>query len=54
MDQVKWVLDGSWVGFRHRWKRLAVRLWAFLTWGRLLSLGLFLAALLIALWLKPH
>jgi len=52
--EVNWVIDGSWVRFRHHRQRLTARVWAFLTWGRLLALGLFLAALTTALWLKGH
>ncbi|MGA2660043.1 MAG: hypothetical protein ABSH34_21280 [Verrucomicrobiota bacterium] len=37
-----------------RRKRLAAQVWACLTWGRWLSLGLFLVALVAALWLKGH
>ena len=53
-QEVKWVVDASWVRSSHRAKCLADRVWAYLTWGRLLSLALFLAALVIALWLKPR
>jgi hypothetical protein len=52
--EVSWVMDNSWVRFRHHRQRLVTRVWAFLSWGRLLSLGLFLAALMIASWLKGH
>jgi hypothetical protein len=52
--EVDWVTDDSWVNSRHRRIRLVSLVWAYLTWGRWLSLGLFAAALVIALWLKPR
>jgi hypothetical protein len=51
---VTWLTDSSWVDFNHQCRRLRSRVWAYLTWGRLLSLGLFLAATATALWLKPR
>jgi len=52
--EVNWVRDNSWVQVRHHLQSLVQRAWIFLTWGRLLALGLFLAALVAALWLKLH
>ena len=51
---IEWVTDGSWVRFNHRRIRMATRVWAYLTWGRWLSLALFLVALAAAIWLKRH
>lgn len=51
---VQWVADASWVGLKHQCNRLASRVWAFLTWGRLTAIGLFVAALVTAIWLKPR
>ena len=53
-NEVNWVMDNSWVEIRHHLQRLVDRVWIFLTWGRLLSLGLFLAALIAAYCFKPH
>ena len=50
----RWVTDESWVGFKHQCMRMASRVWAYLTWGRLTALGLFLMALATAIWLKPR
>ena len=49
---VKWVVDGSWVRIGHQLSRQATRLLNFLSCGRLLALGLFLAALFAAEWWK--
>jgi len=54
LPEVNWVTDDSWVSARHRRIRLASLVWAYLTWGRLLSLALFITALVIAVWLKRH
>jgi len=54
LPEVTWVADDSWVSARHRLIRLASLVWAYLTWGRLLSLALFITALVIAVWLKRH
>jgi hypothetical protein len=51
---VKWVIDGSWVRIGHQLSRQVTRLLNSLTGGRLLALGLFLAALLAADWWKSH
>ena len=52
--EVKWVIDGSWVRIKHQLNRQATRIFNYLSRGRLLALGLFLAALTAALWLKRH
>jgi hypothetical protein len=51
---VKWVVDGSWVGVHHQVNRLTTRAINHLTSGRLLALGLFLAALIAAMCFKSH
>ena len=51
---VKWVIDGSWVRIGHQSNRLTTRVLNHLTSGRLLALGLFVAALTTAVWLKLH
>jgi hypothetical protein len=52
--EVKWVIDGSWVRIGHQLSRQATRLLKFLSCGRLLALGLFLAAFFAAEWWKRH
>ena len=51
---VKWEIDGSWVRIGHQLSRQATRLLNFLSCGRLLALGLFLAAFFAAEWWKRH
>ena len=50
--EVKWVVDGSWMRLGHRLNRLYVRALNYLTSGRLLALGLFVAAFTAANFLK--
>jgi|SRR6267142_1156359 len=51
---VQWVVDGSWVRLNHKLNRLTTRVLSHLTRGRLLALGLFLAAFTAAAWWKSH
>jgi hypothetical protein len=51
---VKWLIDGSWVRIGHQLGRQVTRLLNFFSRGRLLALGLFLAALITAEWWKRH
>jgi hypothetical protein len=52
--QIRWVTDGSWVRFRHRRIRMATRVWAYLTWGRLWLLALLPVAVAATIWFKHH
>ncbi len=52
--RVRWVTDTSWLRFAHHFERRASLVWAFLTWGRLLAIALFIGAFAVALWLKAH
>jgi hypothetical protein len=51
---VIWLTDNSWVRLKHLQNRLQTRARDFLTWGRLLSVGLFVVMLAISIWLKSH
>jgi len=51
---VDWLVDDSWVTLNHRWNLYSIRLLHYLTRGRLFALGLFLAALATAIWVKRH
>ena len=50
--EVKWVIDGSWVRIHHQLSRHTSRVLNHLSRGRLLALGLFVAAFIVAVWLK--
>jgi len=52
--RIQWLTDSSWVSLGRQGMRFGAKLWSFLTWGRLLALGLFVIAFALALWLKPR
>ena len=51
---LNWVPEEPHSALKEQFKRWAARVWAHLTWGRWTAIGLFVAAFIVALWLKHN